>query len=241
MTVLVTGGTGTVGRHVVRHLREAGEQVRVLTRDPSRVTLPDVEVVAGDLADTTTLPAAFDGVSAAHLITFGKGGYLPLDNGEEIVDLAARHGVRRVSVLGGWQESTVEPALRSSDLAWTFLAPVEFMANTLHDWGPRLRSSGVVREPYGNRVSPAVHESDIAAVAATALTSDGHAGRTYTLTGPALITPREKVRLLSDATGRDLRFEELTERRRGRSGWRPRRTCCSSRSAARPRGWWTCC
>lgn len=210
MTILVTGATGTVGRHVVRHLLDAGAAVRVLTRDPARVDLPGVEVVAGDLADTATLTAAFAGVTAAHLITFGKGGYLPLDNGADIVALAEKSGVRRVTVLNGWQESTVEQAVRSSGLEWTFLAPVEFMANTLHDWGPRLRRDREVREPYGDRASVVVHEADIGAVAATALTTDGHAGQTYVLTGPALVTAREKVRLLAEASGRELRFVELT-------------------------------
>jgi uncharacterized protein YbjT (DUF2867 family) len=218
MTVLVTGATGTVGRQVVRHLREAGHPVRVLTRDPAKVDRDDVEVVAGDLADTATLAEAFDGVEAAHLITFGKGGYLPLDNGQQIVDLAERAGVRAVSVLNGWQEGTLEPAVRASGLAWTFLAPVEFMANTSHDWGPTLRATGVVREPYGDRPSPAVHESDIGAVAATVLTTDGHAGQVYRLTGPALVTPKEKIRLLAQATGRDLRFEELTHEQ-ARAEW----------------------
>ncbi|MEU4766100.1 hypothetical protein AB0H12_22855 [Actinosynnema sp. NPDC023794] len=84
------------------------------------------------------------------------------------------------------------------------------MANTLPDWGPPLRADGVIREPHGDRRSACVHEADIAAVAATALTTDGHAGQTNTLTGPEALTPRDKVRHLADATGRDLRFEEHT-------------------------------
>jgi len=210
MTILVTGATGTVGRHVVDHLIAHGHDVRVLTRDPARVDRTDVEVVAGDLTDVTTLDAAFDGVGAAHLITFGRG-YEPLENGRDLVALAEKAGVERVTVLSGWLEGTLEPAVRDSRIAWTFVSPVEFMANTLHDWGPALRDGGVVREPYGDRVSAAAHEADIGAVAATALTGDGHAGKKYVVTGPALVTPREKVRLLAEATGRDLRFVELTE------------------------------
>jgi uncharacterized protein YbjT (DUF2867 family) len=210
MTVLVTGATGTVGRLLVHHLLEAGQQVRALTRNPAAAALPDgVEVVAGDVTDAATLAPAFDGVTAAHLITFG-GRYRPLTNGPEIVEQAVRAGVRGVTLLGGWQEGSLEPAVRDSELEWTHLLPVEFMANTLTDWGALLRTKGVVREPYGDRKSPPVHESDIAAVAAVALTRDGHAGKAYSLTGPALITPREKVRILAAAAGRDLRFEELT-------------------------------
>ncbi|GII42403.1 SDR family oxidoreductase [Planotetraspora phitsanulokensis] len=210
MTVLVTGATGTVGAHVVRHLLRAGRKVRALTRDPASAHLPEgVEVIAGDLTDATTLAPAFDGVTAAHLINFGRG-YRPLRNGQEIVDLALRAGVRAVTVLGGWETGSLEPAVQAGDLRWTLLRPVEFMANTLADWGESLRTTGVVREPYGDRKSPPIHESDIGAVAAAVLTQDGHAGQAYHLTGPEVVTPRDKVRMLAEATGRDLRFEELT-------------------------------
>ncbi|MEV8441934.1 NAD(P)H-binding protein [Actinosynnema sp. NPDC051121] len=210
MTILVTGATGTVGRHLVHHLLAAGHPVRALSRRPGDAALPDdVEVVRGDTTDVDSLAAAFTGVTAAHLINFGHG-YRPLDNGARIADAARRAGVRRVTLLGGWAEGTLEPAVRASGLEWTQLRPLEFMANTLADWGPPLRADGVIREPHGDRRSALVHEADIAAVAATALTTDGHAGQTYTLTGPEALSPRDKVRHLADATGRDLRFEELT-------------------------------
>lgn len=146
MTVLVTGATGSVGRHVVSHLPRGGHRVRALTPDPARADLPEsVEVVAGDLTDAATLAPVFDGVRAAHLINFGHD-YRPLRSGARIVELAARAGVRRVTVLGGWEEGTLEPAARASGLEWTCLRPVEFMGNTLVDWGERLRRDGVVRE-----------------------------------------------------------------------------------------------
>ncbi|NUT98896.1 MAG: NAD(P)H-binding protein [Saccharothrix sp.] len=210
MTILVTGATGTVGRHLVHRLLATGHPVRALTRDPDRADLPaGVELVRGDTTDAESLRAAFTGVTAAHLINFG-GTYRPLDNGTAIAALAEQAGVRRVTMLGGWEEGTLEPAIRASTLQWTQLRPGEFMANTLDDWGPPLRAEGVVREPHGNRPSAPVHEADIAAVAATALTEDGHHGQTYPLTGPEVITPRDKVRHLAEATGRDLVFEELT-------------------------------
>ncbi|MBB5953526.1 uncharacterized protein YbjT (DUF2867 family) [Saccharothrix tamanrassetensis] len=210
MTVLVTGATGTVGRHLVHQLLAAGHRVRALTRDPARADLPDAaEVVRGDTTDTASLRAAFDGVTAAHLINFGHT-YHPLANGPGIVAAARDAGIRRVTLLGGWQEGTLEPAVRASPLEWTQLRPGEFMANTLADWGPPLRADGVIREPHGDRPSAPVHEADIAAVAATALTGEGHHGKTYPLTGPELLTPRVKLRHLADATGRDLVFEELT-------------------------------
>jgi uncharacterized protein YbjT (DUF2867 family) len=211
MTILVTGATGTVGRHVVRHLLDQGQKVRALTRNPATAGLPEgAEAVAGDVTDVRTLRRAFDGVTAAHLITFGAGGYLPLRNGRQIVDLAVELGVGRVTILGGWQESTLEPAAADSPLEWTVLNPLQFMANFLTDWAEPLRTTGRVREPYGDRQSPPIDEYDIGAVAATVLAGGGHGGRTYRLTGPEILTPRRMIAILAEATGRDLRFEEIT-------------------------------
>ena len=82
------------------------------TRDPARAALPaGVEVVRGDLTDAGTLTAAFAGVEAAHLITFTGAFGDTLTNGPEIVDALVAAGVARVSVLGGWDTGTVEPAL----------------------------------------------------------------------------------------------------------------------------------
>ncbi|CCH31490.1 NAD(P)H-binding protein [Actinosynnema sp. NPDC047251] len=210
MTVLVTGATGTVGRPLVHHLLAAGHRVRALTRDPARAALPaGVEVVRGDTTDTGSLHAAFAGVTAAHLINFGHT-YRPLANGPEIVAAAEAAGVRRVTLLGGWAEGSLEPAVRAGGLEWTHLRPGEFMANTLADWGPVLRAGDTISEPYADRPTTPVHEADIAAVAFTALTEDGHHGRTYALTGPEVVTPRTKLELLGRATGRDLTFDELT-------------------------------
>jgi uncharacterized protein YbjT (DUF2867 family) len=211
MTILVTGATGTVGRHVVEELLQMGHRVRALTRRPAQADLPaGVEVVEGDLTVTDCLVPAFDGVTAAHLINFGGDDYGLLQNGPEIVELAAKAGVRRVTVLAGWDEGTLEPAVRTSGLGWTFLRPTEFMSNALK-WVEEVRVEGVVREPFADATTAMVHEADIAAVAARTLVEDGHRGRTYGLTGPERLNTRDKVRIIGEAIGREIEFVELTE------------------------------
>ncbi|RCG31795.1 NAD-dependent epimerase/dehydratase family protein [Sphaerisporangium album] len=211
MTFLVTGATGTVGRHVVDELVRGGHRVRALTRRPERAGMPaGVEVVAGDLTVTDSLRAAFDGVTGVHLINFGGDDYGLLRNGQEIVDLAVKAGVLRVTVLGGWDEGTLEPAVKASSLGWTYVRPTEFMSNALK-WAEPIRTEGVVREPFGDATTAMVHEADIAAVAAAALAQDGHRGRTYGLTGPERLTTRDKVRVIGEAIGRAIQFIELSE------------------------------
>ncbi|WP_406191231.1 NAD(P)H-binding protein [Streptomyces griseus] len=211
MTILVTGATGTVGRRVVEQLLERGEHVRALTRDPARAELPaGVDVVRGDLTDPASLEPALDGVTGLHLITFGGGLFAPLETGEEILGLAREAGVRRVTVLHGGGGTPMENAVRASGFDWTVVMPVEFMANAL-EWAPGIRSEGVVREPFVDRLSAMVHESDIGAVAAVALTEDGHGGQEYLVTGPQVLTVRDKTAAVGAARGADVELVELTE------------------------------
>ena len=154
--------------------------------------------------------SALEGVSGLHLITFGGDDYTPLETGQEIVALAEKAGVQRVTVLTNGSNSPLEQAVQASSLAWTLLVPVEFMTGAL-DYAELIRAEGVVSQPFGSRKTAIVHEADIAAVAAAALTQDGHAGKTYTITGGEVLTPREMVRIIGATIGREIRFNELTE------------------------------
>ncbi|MCQ1956496.1 NAD(P)H-binding protein [Arthrobacter sp. zg-Y826] len=208
MRILVTGATGRIGRRLVDELLQDGHEVIALTRNPQAAAFRDgVSVTVGDLTDAGSLANAFEDVDAAYLITFGGGA--DLANGSEIVSLAERAGVRRITVQGGWEETSVEKALRESAISWSLLQPVEFMDNTL-EWAEEIRSRGTV-SLLADYPSAMIHEADIAAVAARTLTEEGHGGHAYALTGPEALTPRERTRILSEATGRDLRFVPLTE------------------------------
>lgn len=212
MKVLVTGATGTVGRQIVTQLVQAGHEVRALTRNPATATLPvGAEVVQGDLALPESLIPALEGVEAVHLINFDNGaGGMQLQNGAELVEMLKQAGVKRVTVLQGGEKSSIEQALEASDLTWTFVQPVEFMANFL-EWAEPIRTEGGVKEPFANRRTALVHEADIAAVAATALTQDGHGGKTYTITGPEVLTPPQLLQTIGEGIGQELHFVELTE------------------------------
>ncbi|MEQ4722255.1 NmrA family NAD(P)-binding protein [Nonomuraea sp. B19D2] len=210
MTILVTGATGTVGRQIVAQLVARGERVRALTRNPAAARLPaSVEVACGDLTRPQSLAPALEGVTALHLITVGGDDQAALQTGPELVELAAKAGVTRVSVLSSWDESSVEEALRAREIGWTQLLCVEFMANAL-EWAQSIREEGVVRV-FGNNPGAVVHEADIAAVAVAALVSDGHAGESYLITGPETLTPAQRAQLIGEAIGREIRFEELSE------------------------------
>ncbi|WP_369146276.1 NAD(P)H-binding protein [Streptomyces sp. R44] len=212
--ILVAGATGNVGGELLRQLRAEGAPVRALTRDPARAGLPaDVEVAEGDFATPESLAKAFSGVESLFLMMSG--------NETAVVEEAARAGVRRIVLLSsvavetrpdsliGRVHGEAERAVEKSGLAWTFLRPGQFASNT-RGWAAQIAQGDVVRTPFGQVGLPAVHPGDIAAVARTALTRDGHDGAVYALSGPAPVTPVEQVAAIGAAIGRELRHEEST-------------------------------
>jgi uncharacterized protein YbjT (DUF2867 family) len=219
MRLLIAGATGNVGRHLVEQLLAAGHEVRALTRNAARAKLPEgAVVVEGDLTRPESLAGAMEGVEGLHLINFSGDDYGLLQTGRAIVAMAERAGVRRVTVLLGPEKGELEQAVEESSLAWAFLQPVEFMSGGL-DFAEAIRAGGTVPVPFANRRSAMVHDADIASVAATALTEEGHGGKTYTITGGEVLTPRDMIRTIGEAVGREIAVEELDEAQ-AREAWR---------------------
>lgn len=212
--ILVTGATGNVGSETVAALRALGAPVRAVSRT-AREWPDGVEGHVGDLGDASVAAAA-EGVEAAFLLA-GYGGEAAL--------LAALRagGARRVVLLSsssaptGDMDNAVaryhllsEQAIAASGLDWTALRPNSFHANALR-WRPQLAEGDVVRGPFGAVPVAAVDPAYIGAVAALALTTDGHAGQAYRLSGPEALRPAEQVAVLGAALGRDLRWEGWTD------------------------------
>lgn len=205
--ILVTGATGSVGRLVVDELLAAGATgVRALTARPEQADLPsEVEVVRGWVGRPDTVRAAVEGVDRMYLARH------PPTAGE-VAAVAAAAGVRHVVDLAGadggfWHE--VEVAVEASGVAWTHLEPGEFMANAL-DWAEQIRTTGTVRDAYPDSANAPVDLRDIAAVAATALLTDGHAGRRYPLTGPETLSRAQQVAAIGAAIGREVPYVEVS-------------------------------
>jgi uncharacterized protein YbjT (DUF2867 family) len=108
--------------------------------------------------------------------------------------------------MGRWHHDR-EEIIRAAGLPATFLRPGGFMTNAL-DWRPTIRAGGYVLDPVGpGRYAP-IAPADIAAVAALALTEDGHRGQEYVLTGDELLTVTEQVQILGRAIGRNIEVRE---------------------------------
>jgi uncharacterized protein YbjT (DUF2867 family) len=211
--ILVTGATGNAGGAVVRALVEAGEPVRALIRKPGESELPDaVEAVTGDLNRPSSLAPALAGIRAVFLLS----GYEGID---ELLRAIRDAGAERVTLLsssaapsGDMQNAVAryhiltEQAVKRSGIPWTFLQPNSFMTNTLQ-WAPQLRAGDVIRAPFEHVSVATIDPDDVGAVAATVLTSPDHHGRVYRLSGPEPLLPADRVRILANVLGRDIRFE----------------------------------
>src|SRR5918993_1998276 len=196
--ILVTGGTGTIGRLVVRRLRDAGSDVRVLSRR-SHEAKDGIEFVTGDLATGEGVEAAVDGIETiVHLAGSAKGDE---DKARNLVQAASRAGAPhlvyisvvgadRIPVVSGVDRTmfgyfaskrAAEKVIEDSRLPWTTLRATQF-----HDLmlmvAQALAKLPVVPVPAGFRVQPV--DADEVAARLVELTLGEPAGRVPDMGGP---------------------------------------------------------
>ena len=219
--ILVTGATGTVGGHLVDALRRQGAALRVATRDPARAAVrwPDTETVEFDLERPATFDPALASVEAVFLIA------RPGDDESDrvafpLIERIRVAGVRRVvdlSAMGAEQRDDfalrrIERKLEDDGFAFTHLRPNFFLQ--VFSTGPllgQIRATGAFSIPSAEARLSYVDARDVAAVAAVTLTSAGHEGRAYTLTGGESLSHGEIARAISRAAGRTIRYVPIDE------------------------------
>jgi uncharacterized protein YbjT (DUF2867 family) len=218
-TILITGATGTVSTGLISALeQQPGVRLRALVRDESKATglrARGIEVVRGDLDDASTLGPAFAGVDALWLLTV-PGPRAP-ENSMNAVWAARQAGVRRVvrmSAIGaapdaptrnGRLHALSDHELMVSGLQWTILKPHFFMQNLLGS--ARSIREGALYYAFGEGRLGMVDTRDVGEFAARVLTApEGHAGKTYTLSGPTTVSGDDMARELSAATGRAVKY-----------------------------------
>ena len=206
--ILVTGGTGTLGQHVVRRLKDADRDVRVLTRR-SPEARDGIEFMTGNLATGEGIEAAVDGVGTiVHLAGSAKGDE---DKARNLVQAASRAGAQhlmyisvvgadRIPVEGGLDRNmfgyfaakrAAERIVEDSDLPWTILRATQF-----HDLilmvAQQMAKLPVIPLPSGFRVQPI--EADEVAARLVELALGEPAGRVPDMGGPQVYGAAELVR-----------------------------------------------
>ena len=221
--ILVTGATGLNGGELVRLLSARNVRVRALVRDPKRAmaltALANVEVVEGDMAHPDTLARALRDVDRAMLISSSDPAMLEVQS--NFIDAARKAGVKHVVKLSGIMPDTdspfrfarmhgeIEQKLERSGIAFTHLRAGEFM-HAYFRQVPAIVARGAFFLPMEDARIASIDVRDIAEVAAAALTEPGHEGKIYPLTGPEALTMTEVAENLSAATGKTIRYVNVT-------------------------------
>jgi uncharacterized protein YbjT (DUF2867 family) len=216
--ILVTTA-GKVGTEAVRLLRQQELPVRVMVRDadkPKALADAGAEVAVGDLDVPASINEAMAGVSAVILVS-------PAVPAQElnIVASAARAGVGHVVKATSkasadspiarrrWQ-AEIEAGLAASGLPHTLLRSNAYMQNVLA-LAPAIAATSGFGSAAGNGRAGMVDARDVAAVAAAIAAAPApHAGKTYWLTGPELISNYNVAAVLTRLLGRTITYTELS-------------------------------
>ncbi|MEU8752326.1 SDR family oxidoreductase [Streptomyces chartreusis] len=215
MSIVVTGATGNLGRHVVEQLLEKvpADQVTAVVRTPEKAADLAERGVKLAVADYSA-PETFDGLFAAGdkvlLISGSEVGNDRVGQHKAVIDAAKAAGVALLAYTSAPGSLTAaladdhrgtEKALLESGLPYTLLRNGWYHENYTENLAPALEHSAVTHAAGAGRVSSA-SRADYAAAAVAVLTGEGHENRTYELGGDVAWSFAEYAAELSRQTGK---------------------------------------
>jgi uncharacterized protein YbjT (DUF2867 family) len=212
--ILLTGGTGFVGGHVLRALRESGKPVRCLVRDPAKARV-DGELVQGDMTDADSLRRAAEGVeTVVHLVAIRQGSdekfeRIMAQGTRDLLAAAKEAGVGRfvhMSALGTSEESKdlvpyyrakweMEQAVEGSGIPYVIFRPSFVFGRDggiLPTFAKLARLTPVTPIIGSGRqqIQP-IWADDVAAYFDKAIDLDAATNKTFELGGPDVVTWNE--------------------------------------------------
>ena len=216
--ILVTGARGNLGGAVVRALVGCGATVIAGGTRPEEMQMHHgIQRVKIDYTQPPTVEAALDSVDGLFLVA------PPLDfeapaKVNPVVGMAKAAGVKHVifnSALGVDQNESaplrlIEKHLMTSGLPYTILRPNFFMENFSSGYIAPMIAQGGIFLAAGNAQTSFISIEDIAAVAAAAFEKEQF-GAAYNLTGPAALDHTQVAKIISEASGRIVTYQAITE------------------------------
>jgi len=216
--ILVIGATSDAGGAVAHTLIGMGANVRLLEhKSPISQELKDtgVEIVSGDLLDPDSLHAAFEGADRVF-------SYTPIrpelaEMASNTLAAAKRAGASHILRLF---EKSPEPAsalrvgrlhiesdaeLKASGVPFTLIKPTQYMQVMLFS-AHTIAADGMIYAPYKDGKYSAVDIRDVAEAIAVTLTTEGHDGKSYVLTGPASISLHDVAAEFSKALDKNVTY-----------------------------------
>jgi len=216
--ILLTGATGKIGGETAKQLLEKGARLRALVRDGAKAAnlkAAGVELVVGDIADADAVRRALTGVDKAFLLL--PNGEHQEANEKQFTDLCVAAGVKHLVKMSSMEAVptaktpiprahwAVEEYIRRSGLDWTMIKPNFFMQNLLAS-ARTIKEQGKFFLPMGNGTTGMADARDIGAVCAEVLTGTGHAGQSYEITGPEVLTFHQVAERFSAVLGKKVEY-----------------------------------
>lgn len=229
--ILVLGGTGHYGRHIVKSLQEKGQQVRVLSRNAAnarRILGDEAEIVEGDITSRESVVEALEGVKAVVISVSAftpklirKLELIERDSVLMVLEEAQNAGISRIVYLSGYAlrrglveeldlafgriKLEIETALAQSDFSWTVLGE----APSMEVFFAMIRGEKMIVPGGGPPALPTVSPVDTGEIAAQTALREDLGGRRIRVTGPEAISFPEASRRISAVTGKRLEFQKI--------------------------------
>jgi uncharacterized protein YbjT (DUF2867 family) len=211
--ILLTGVTGKTGGEAARQLVARGARLRAIVRDEAKAAglkAAGVELVVGDVGDAATVRRALAGAEKALLILPNGRHQLAME--KQFTDLAVAAGLKHLVKMSSMEAVphaktpipqahwAVEEHIRASGLAWTMVKPNFFMQNLLSS-AAAIKAQRRFSLPMGEGTTGMADVRDIGAVCAEVLAGSGHAGQSYEITGPEVLTFHDVADRFSEVLG----------------------------------------
>jgi NAD(P)H dehydrogenase (quinone) len=222
MTIAVTAATGQLGRLVIAKLKAKtpAKEIVALARNPAKAADLGVAVREADYSKPETLAKALAGVDTLLLISSSEIGQRAAQH-RNVIEAAKKAGVKRIvytSLLRadstplslGAEHKATEADLRASGVPFTILRNGWYTENYTGSVGGALAGGAFIGASGEGKISAAAR-ADYADAAVAALTSEGHAGRTYELAGDEAFTLKDLAAEISRQSGKTIPYKNLPE------------------------------
>jgi NAD(P)H dehydrogenase (quinone) len=229
MKIGIVGASGQLGEKTLKALLDRSEvqagDVVAMSRAPSKLSAwaaQGVETRRADYDDVASLEAACEGVERLLLVPSLSPPAARVIQYDNAISAARKRGVRHLlsyTLVATVLESPfvvtpfllyAESALRTSGLDWTILRN-SLYAEPIMEWVPSIVRMGTIPYPTGNARCAYVCRDDIAHAAAAVLAGEGHAGKTYNLTGPEVLTTAQLCEAVARVTGEKVEASDATD------------------------------